>query len=302
MKLVGLTNVVGGLFGSVIGYYSLSLSGLNHQLARGSRLTSLIAAAFVLTIFLLGTSVLSYIPRMLLGGMLMYLAISFLIRWVVEARQRFSPFEYGVIWLILAVIALVGFLPGVGVGLVAAVILFVISYSQINVVKHTLSGRTYKSRVTRGREPRRFLDEQGEQIHILQLQGFIFFGTAHRLVEQVRDRVLNRDLSPLLFLVLDFRQVTGVDSTAMLSFAKLKQLADENGMTVVLTHLPPSLKNSFDQSTLNENPPSLQFFPDLDRGVAWCEETILQDHDISEGEQTLLEQLQPLLVGVAKAE
>lgn len=301
MTLVGVMNLLGGLFGSAVGYYSLSLSGLNQQLAKGSRLTSLIAAAFLLIVFASGTGILSYVPRLAVGGMLMYLGLSFLIRWVVETWQRFSRFEYAVIWLILIVIAGVGFLEGVGVGLVAAVVLFVVNYSRINVVKHGLTGITYRSRVTRGRDQRAILDQYGEQINILQLQGFIFFGTAHRLIEQIKERLFAPGLPPLLYLVLDFRQVTGLDSTALLGFAKMNQLAQERGIALVLTHLSPTLKAQFEQQGLGEAQEAVHFFLDLDRGVEWCETGILQIHSRETHEKSLGEQLAEILPQAEKA-
>jgi SulP family sulfate permease len=225
----------------------------------------------------------------------MYLALSFIIEWVIEARNRFSPFEYGVIWLILIVIAMVGFLEGVAVGLAAAVALFVVNYSRINVVKHSLTGVSYRSRVTRGREQRQLLDQQGEQIQILQLQGFIFFGTAQRLIEQIKERILMPGLPQLLFLVLDFRQVTGLDSTALLGFAKMNQLAQDRGLTLVLTHLGATLSGQFQQQRMGDGQGAVRFFADLDRGVEWCETTILQIHGVTTTEKSLLDQFAKIL-------
>src|SRR5262249_1159069 len=138
------------------------------------------------------------------------------------------------------------------VGLVAAVLLFVINYSRINVVKHALSGLTYRSRVTRGSRQRSFLQERGEQILILQLQGYLFFGTANSLLEQVRARVNRPDLAPIRFLILDFRQVPGLDSTAILSFSKMKQLAHERNITLVLTGLAGNVEKNFTQGDFVE--------------------------------------------------
>ncbi|MCL4869662.1 MAG: cyclic nucleotide-binding domain-containing protein [Anaerolineae bacterium] len=295
MRVGGLGNLVSGLFGGIIGFHALSLSSLNYKLAQSSRLASLVAAAFTAFVLFLGLNLLSYIPRLVLGGMLVYLGIAFIIEWVLEARGRFSTFEYGVIWLILIVIAFIGFLEGVGVGLVAAVALFVINYSQINVVKHRLTGITYRSRVTRGREERQLLDQQGEQIQILQLQGFIFFGTAQRLIDQVKERLMMPGLPPLLFLILDFRQVTGLDSTALLGFAKMAQLAQERQITLVLTHLSPTLQRQFNQQGLGDEPGLIRFFPDMDRGVEWCEQQILQIHQVTTADKPLAEQLAAML-------
>ncbi len=54
----------------------------------------------------------------------------------------------------------------------------------------------------------------------------------------MRERLEADDLPPLSFLVLDFRQVTGLDSAVAMGFAKLKNLAAEAGFVLVLTSLP----------------------------------------------------------------
>ncbi|MCL4869663.1 MAG: cyclic nucleotide-binding domain-containing protein [Anaerolineae bacterium] len=295
MGVVGLANILSSLLGGLIGYQSLSSSTLNYKMSGSSRLTGLVAAAAIVFILTQGISLLSYLPKFALGAMLMYLGFNLLFAWVFQAYSRFSPLEYGVIWLILLVIAFVGFLEGIGAGVVAAVVLFVINYSQINVVKHRLNGVTHRSRVTRGREQRQLLEQHGEQIQIWQLQGYIFFGTAQKLLDQVKTRLQKPVLPPVRFLLLDFREVTGLDSTALLGFAKLSQLAQEHQLTLVLTHLTPTLQRQFETQGLAENAGPIRFFADMDRGMEWCEQAILDSHPIPMAEKSLAAQLGEIL-------
>ena len=92
-----------------------------------------------------------------------------------------SRLDYGVMLLIAGIVTTVGFMAGVVVGLFAAIALFVLKYSQVNVARHTLSGVNYLSRQRRSPNQERLLRQAGDQIYLLQLQGFIFFGTAHTL-------------------------------------------------------------------------------------------------------------------------
>jgi SulP family sulfate permease len=301
LVVTGLSNVVISFFGTIIGFHTISLSGLNHRLGKSSRLASLIAAGLCVVMLFIGPLVLTYTPKFILGGMLMYLGLSFMVEWVVEARKQFPRLEYGVIWLILIVIAVLGFLPGVGVGLLAAVVLFVINYSRINVVKHALSGATFQSRVTRAQPVREFLYERGEQIHILQLQGYLFFGTAHRLLEQVRGRLMRADAPPIRFVVLDFRQVTGLDSTALLSFAKMKQSIQAAEARLVFTQLSPELQRLFGPSALGAAH-EVKIFPDLDRGMEWCENELLRAAGVNETIASLPQHLTTVLHGAGDVE
>jgi len=217
--------------------------------------------------------------------MLILFGLSFLYEWVYLARFNFSRLEYVVILLILIVIATLGYLQGVGVGIVAAVGLFVVNYSRVSVTKHALTGAELQSRFTRSPNQRKTLIEQGDKTFILQLQGFIFFGTANKLLEQVRYRIEQSDLAPLQFLILDFAKVSGLDSTAMLSFSKMKQILQDRNITILVTG--PSAEilkqlekgefvlKDYDEVITAPGRGTATAFPDLDHGLEWVENNIL---------------------------
>ena len=296
MRAAGVANMASGLGAGLIGYAQLSLSVLAHRLGAVTRLTGLIAAAVCGITLWVGGAALGFVPTIVFGSLLVYLGLSFLWEWVVDARTRLPRIDYFIVLLILAVIAAVGFLEGVVVGIFATVTMFVVSYSRTSVVKHELSGATYKSRVTRSPEDRVLLESIGDQAYILQLQGFIFFGTAFGLLEQVRARIRQTDTR---YVVLDFRQVIGLDSTALLSFDKMRQLARENDFTLVLSALPPRLRQQFNHGGLNEEPGILRFATDLDRAAEWCEDQLCTINVRDAAERTLTHYLQDIVPGEA---
>lgn len=81
-----------------------------------------------LTLFF-GTSIISYFPKIIMGGLLMYLGLTFLFEWAYETWFTLPTIDFVIIWLVLIVISTFGLMPGVGVGLCAALIMFVVSYS-----------------------------------------------------------------------------------------------------------------------------------------------------------------------------
>lgn len=274
LRAAGAGNVVAGLAGGSVGYQQLSLSVMNLRLGAGNRFAGLVAAAFCALVLLFGASLLSYFPGVVLGGLLLFLGLSFLVEWAIDTWFTLPRTDYAVVLLILAVTAIVGFLEAVGVGLLAAVVLFVINYSRIDVVHDELSGDCYQSRVTRRPEQRHFLRERGQEIFILRLQGFIFFGTADRLLERIQQRVQNPNLPPPRCLLLDFRRVTGIDSTALFSFEKLRQLAQAHHLALVLTELSPRVRDQLGESITGGR--VVHLFPDLDRGLEWSERQVLE--------------------------
>jgi SulP family sulfate permease len=303
LQAAGIGNLACGLGGGMVGFHLLSESALSHKIGGNGRLVGVVAATLCGLLLFFGTSILSLFPKLLLGSMLMVLGLSFLIEWVYQAWFKFSRIDYLIIITILVVIAAVGFLEGVVLGILLAVVLFAVNYSRINVVKHALSGADYQSRVTRSQHHRQILNQTGDVLFILQLQGFIFFGTAHNLLNQVRRRGEASDLPRLRFVVLDFRQVTGLDSTATLSFARMKQLAQAQQFTLVFTNPSAEIRYKLEQGGVCGEEKSVHIFQDLDHGLEWCENQILlvAGVDLTHDENLRL-QLKALLPDATKLE
>jgi len=272
----GMANIAGGLGGSSVGFHYLGLSALPFRAGVFSRLVGVFAALVTGLVLLFGASLLSLIPTPVVGGLLLYLGLSFLVEWLYDAWFQLPHVDYLMVVIILAVVATVGFLAGVGVGIVIAIIVFVVNYSRINMVKNTLSGTTYRSNLERPPEHRFLLRRFGEQIYVLQLQGYIFFGTAQGLLTRVYERVQGLHEEPLRHLLLDFQNVTALDSSAIFSFVRLKQFAESNGFRIVITDLDDVSKAQFARSGLTEQDGILRFFESLDYGMEWCEDEILK--------------------------
>jgi SulP family sulfate permease len=316
LQVSGVSTLASGLVGGLVSYPAVGLSTLGYQIGGSNRLLGLVVAGVLGVGLFFGTGLLSWIPKMVFGGLLTFLGLSLLQEWVYQAWSRLSRIDFLIIISILVVIAAVGFLEGLVLGIVLAVVLFVVNYSRVNVVKHALSGADYQSRVTRRRVHRDVLDRKGGEICILQLQGYIFFGTASRLLDRVRRRMEAADLPQLRFAVLDFRQVTGLDSTAMLSFTKMKQLAQAHQVVLVFTN--PSAQRAragqggsvarvigrLDDGEEGEAGRTVRVFPDLDRGLEWCEDQLLlaAGEDPSDDSETLQIQLRALLPAAADLE
>jgi SulP family sulfate permease len=294
LRTAGIASVVSGLGGSMVGYQSLSLSVFGHRSGATGRLAGLLVALLCAVTLFVGAELLSVFPTFVLGGLLMFLGLGFLKEWVFDAWFKFTRLDYFVIILILVVIAVVGFFEGVAVGMVVAVALFVFNYSRTEVVRHALSGANFRSRVIRGRQERQVLREHGEQLFILQLQGFIFFGTANHLLENLNERIKAPDQVTPSHVVLDFTRVTGLDSTAILSFNRMRQLARQESMTLIFTGLSEEIRLQLEQGGFDlADSWNIVLFPDLDHGLEWCENRILEAADLpqDEGQITLEEQM-----------
>lgn len=295
LKANGLANVGIGLFGGMAGYLHLSFTTIGLRMNGDSRLTGFFAAAIYMLALTAGTSVILLLPKMVMGGLLLFLGLSFLKRWVYDAWFQLSRLEYITILIILVVIAGVGFLEGVAVGVVVAIIFFAFTYSRVDVIRHELNGQHLSSRVTRSPKVRQRLWEEGWRLFALQLQGYIFFGTADRLIRHVQQRLDPANGTSPQFVLLDFRRVIGLDSTAMSSLKKLKQLLSRRQVRLMISEMT-AVRDQLQQGGLAPDD-TVHYFETLDQATEWYEEELLQQLGITiTGEPaTLLQQLATLL-------
>jgi SulP family sulfate permease len=181
------------------------------------------------------------------------------------------------------VVGLFGFLQGVLLGVVAAIVLFVVKYSRVNVVKHALAGTHHLSHVDRPPDCRAALREQGEGIFILKLHGFIFFGTANGLYTRIKQRTVDAALPPLRFVALDFREVSGLDTSAVISLIKMRQLAAKSGFVILLSHLGGHDRKMMEREELiRTDDANLKVFADLDHALEWCEDQVLLEAGVDQ--------------------
>ncbi len=256
LRSCGIANVVAGVGGGVPGFHSMGDSLLAHAMGAPFRATGVLAGAFVAAGLFGGFAALAYFPRPVLGGLLLFLGLSLLKEWVVDGHRRLPLGDWLVVLLILGVSGWFGFLAGIGVGVVAGMILFTVNYSGVDVAKHELSAASLHSKVDRPPGERTHLDRYGDSVHVLMLQGFLFFGTANKVLERIAARVADPSRPALTHLCLDFQRVTGTDTSSVITFRKLDQLAEAQGFEIVFSGLPADARTLFEDSglALDSNP------------------------------------------------
>lgn len=283
LRTAGLSNVLAGWTACPAGYHALSSTALGPRLGAHHRSTGLVVGLCCGAFLLGGRPILSLFPNFVLGGILVFLGLSFLYSWLYEAWFELQPFEYGIILVILLVIATFGFLEGVGLGLLVSIIMFTVKYGNIDVVRARMDGSQIQSNVDRPPDQQTYLREEGERILVLRLQGFIFFGTSHLLLQNVKDRVNAPDKPPVDFVIFGFDRVPGLDSSAKLSFLKLLRLAQSESFELVFADMNESVQASlvgYLKAEQAPGPGSYSIYPDLDRAMEYCEDRLLASADV----------------------
>jgi len=276
LRLLGVANLLCGAVSGIPGYHTLSLTALARRMGATTWLGSFVSAGIVGVALLWGGKILQFVPTAALGGLLMFLGLGFLIEWLYDAYRRLPKPEYAVILAIVVVIGAVGYLEGVAVGLALMIILFIVNYSRTNVVKETYTGQTYLSYVERPRLYQQLIQSKGHWLYILKLQGYMFFGSADSLISRIRDRLALGEASPK-FIILDFQLVSGIDSSALVSIARMKQITDKAGIALAFTRLSPHLNTMISREVCSDSQDAgCRIFETLDFAIEWAENEIIE--------------------------
>ena len=284
LNVTGIANMLSGALGGYTGCISISRTVLNFNSGGTSPLSGLTVAAISLLMLLFAPTLLGYMPKFVLGGLLIYLAADQLHKWIVQSRRRLSFTEYLSLLAIIVIIVQWGFIAGILIGVVIGCATFALSASRIDSIKYSFDGSEYRSSLDRSREDQAVLSTHGGKIQGLNLQSYLFFGSANRLYQHVK-ALLERH-PECRFLVFDFKLVTGIDSSAAYSFAQIKRTAQDRGIKLVLVHLPSAAEKALRSSEFISADVSI--VPELDHALEWCENEIIVLHQGRDQEEASL--------------
>ena len=291
LRVAGIANMAGGLFGGWPGYMSPASSLISARQGQQLPLVGLLVAVGVTMIIWLAMPQLSLVPLFVIGSGVAYLGVLFIADWVIASYTRLTKGEYLIVLCIVATIAVFGLASGVMVGMLLTVALFLVTFSRVDVIRHQLTGENRRSRVKYENSEQGLLQEKGHQTLLFQLQGYIFFGTANQLLERIRTSVSEADRR---FIVLDFERVSGVDSTAVSSFLKLQKDAIKNNIKLVLSGLDSASGNMIEQQFISANIGKPIRFDDVDTALESIERQQLVEASLpdSVNHPSLIEYLQ----------
>jgi sulfate permease, SulP family len=284
LKVHGLANLLTGGLGGMVVCTSLSRSILVRTAGATSRLSGLTVAAIAAGVLIADPAFLGYVPKYVLGGLLLYLGSDLVYQWLIHSSRRLLLLEYLSLIAIAALIIYSGFIAGVLIGIVIGCATFALSASRVNAIKFNFDGSNYRSTLDRGPSELSLLAEHGREIQGMTLQSYLFFGSANRLYQYVKT-LLSRE-PDCRFLIFDFRLVTGIDSSATHSFAQIKQTTAAHGARIVLANLSAELERAFRTARFISD--DVAIISDLDRALESCEQSVIETHRAEAGEKPSL--------------
>ena len=230
LRGIGLCNIVGALGGASVGYHVLSATLIAQRTGSGGRANGFIAAGASLLALVLGAQAIAALPVGLFALLILVIGFSMLIESLLDSRRTLQPADYAIVLMIPIVTALWGFLWGVAVGILAAALFFVLAFARVDLVRLETTAARMRSRVERSDADQAWLEERGREAVIYVLAGYVFFGTAHRLVSRI-EAALARAPQPR-FVLIDCARVRGIDVSAARSIGQLADTCEAEGIAL----------------------------------------------------------------------
>jgi MFS superfamily sulfate permease-like transporter len=305
---LGLGNVAAASLGGITSGVNLGPSLVNRAYGARTSLSVLVNAGAVLATTLLLMPALAYLPRAVLSAVIMVVAIQHVDLSTMQlgkgllggrvANRASLGLDLLVIVLVATLSIMFNIVLAVFVGVGLAVVLFTLRMSRA-LIRRSCRGDAMPSRRTRNAPELAILATHGRQIHALELEGAIFFGSVDRLVSAIEATMEDG----ARFVILDFGHVTDVDMTGSRLISQLHEdIAARDGHLLLAnvkqqTHWGRMLRDL----GVTTAPVAERMFPDLDRAIEWAEERIIASvsgepvalHEVGFDELDILRELDP---------
>jgi CRP-like cAMP-binding protein/anti-anti-sigma regulatory factor len=174
--------------------------------------------------------------------------------------------DLALIVTVTASAVLLNMVAAVFVGLLFGLIVFAARNAR-RPVRNLWTGAQLTSNCARSRADLRLLAEHGPSIHIVELDGDLFFGAVDSL-----ERALDQSLQGATGLVIDWSRVRHIDTSVVGSFAQFERRAHARGVAPIHAACinQPELA-----AVLTQHLPHLRSAPDLDRALEQAENDVL---------------------------
>ncbi|KAG6002628.1 hypothetical protein E4U21_002934 [Claviceps maximensis] len=280
LRLHGYSNILSGCLGSMQNYLVYANTVFFVRSGGDKRLAGYLLAAATFGVMMLGPTLIGFIPVMMVGTLIFDLGFELLLEAIWLPRKKLKVAEYLTVIVIVLVMGIHDFVVGIGVGILLAFISLTIQTSRVSAVRGSYDGGIVSSTVRRNPSQHHYLNQVGQQIYIMKLNGYLFFGTIVSVEEKIRALLHDVAFShkPIKFLVLDLWHVTGLDYSAGEVFNTISRLLDKKGVLFVLSGVDAEsqLGRSLRAVGLDNDKIEVMILPNLNSALESCENELLK--------------------------
>jgi SulP family sulfate permease len=278
---VGLGNLVCAALGGIPVGTSSAVQLAAHRAGGHGRGSGIVCVGTLLLILVVGGPALGGVPVAVTAGVMLVVALGLFDQWSRSlwrqlrggSRERDTLWSLAIALIVCVCTIVLGFVIGIVVGVVLSLVLFV---SQLNrsLVRSVATGEIRGSRRIYLPEQAQVLRERGKEICVVELEGAIFFGTAH---------LFERDMEQLSagarFLILDVRRVTMLDASGAFALQRLAARIRARGATLLLAGIVPGDRHARALGAYGAFGRSVEgnWHADSDRALEHAERALLAD-------------------------
>ena len=283
LKGVGLANIAAGLVGGLGGYHILSETLLARRFGLIGAAAGVGLAATLVFVLFFGAGVLSYLPVGLFAAVVFFLGFDLLLTAYYDHGMMMPRVELAIV-IAMPVIALVfGFMVAVGFGVAVAALLFVLAYSRVDSTHISTNGGHFHARMERPPGDRALLVQLGTRVSVNRLKGFLFFGSASRLMDRLQLHLAARP--DYRVSIVDLKQVVGLDMSAWSAFERLGRSCEQAGIRMIVTGLSPDIAARFGRRN-RAGGQHFELAGDLDDVMLQIEDDLLHESNRKTGGDT----------------
>ena len=277
----GISNICSAAMGGLFTGGTTMAVLANYQAGGRTALSGATLAAIFLGLLFAGGALLVFVPMAVLAGIMIGIAICVvdnLARDIFPRKQVRRSIDglraanLGIVILVGATTAFVNILAAVVIGVLAATILLVVRMST-SIVYRLSNGVSRSSLKARDVQQAACLRENGGKIGIVELGGYVFFGTVDRMRTEIEAFARGRTI-----VILDFRRVYEVEASGARVLQVLGKILKEQGVGVALSHvnLDEPLGLYLRESGAERSIAVERWFADLDQALEWAEDMLLE--------------------------
>jgi len=288
LQIAGYQSLVSAACVGTVGYSQIKFNVLNFAIVNdmSDRRPCMFVGVLCGVMWFGGIPLTNYLPRFFLAGLLLYAGLPFL-DMVITAWFRLTKKEFCAIIIIVLVNAVAeiyvtwSLLIAVIVGLLLATIIFMVQYSRVSVIRDVISGKDFSSTVVRSYAEQTLVERIGIRYIILELQGFLFFGTARQVLDWVKKTdEENNALKPyqrLRYIAIDFTHVENMDYSCAKTFYDIMDNILGMGCQLLYVGMNEKVNSKvFESGGHDSKSKEVMTFPDLDYAAEYMEDALLE--------------------------
>lgn len=272
LKSQAVANIGLGLLGGMPGFTDIAGTTIYKRVGGSSRWIGIITGVVCIVVAIAGAGFIAILPKLVIGALIFLFAFHFFNDWLIQTYSRVNRADYLAIWAIFITIVFIGFIPGIIIGIAISSLLFIVRYARINIVSSAYSLKEHNSSVDRSVDEQKILQKKGRDVFIYNFRGFLFFGSANRFYDSLKNQCQgNPSLKALIF---NFNNVSGMDSTAGQVFFKLVQYLDSLGIKAIFCGLSGDTETALSKANVLNDEYCLTF-PHVNASMAYGEDLLL---------------------------